>query len=275
MAAAAGLERRHQDLVGGEGGGDLGRGAGDGDAVAGRGGGADERVRVARVPDHQHPAVVGGVAGAADEGRTLRWDSVVVDARLDADGRTVGIEDLTVDFHVGDDVTVTTSRDPIAGADPVSGEVLGRRLDGSRFPQEVRRNRVPRSTRTECPVAIRKASRSPAAVSIPPRDGGRSSLPVSRTWSSRPASLPSSALISLSTMDRNMKSPAEQQASGNWKQFKGKLKEAWGSLTDDELDRLEGRRDQLEGMIEERTGETRADIQRRLDTMSRDHGYRW
>ena len=76
-------------------------------------------------------------------------------------------------------------------------------------------------------------------------------------------------------MDRNMKSPAEQQASGNWKQFKGKLKEAWGSLTDDELDRLEGRRDQLEGMIEERTGETRADIQRRLDTMSRDHGYRW
>jgi len=39
---------------------------------------------------------------------------------------------------------------------------------------------------------------------------------------------------------------------GNWKQVKGKVKEKWGKLTDDELDKMNGRRDQLEGKIQER-----------------------
>jgi uncharacterized protein YjbJ (UPF0337 family) len=34
---------------------------------------------------------------------------------------------------------------------------------------------------------------------------------------------------------------------GNWKQFKGKAKEKWGRLTDDDLDVINGRQDQLEG----------------------------
>ena len=37
------------------------------------------------------------------------------------------------------------------------------------------------------------------------------------------------------------------QISGGWKQFKGKAKEKWGKLTDDDLDILEGKRDQLIG----------------------------
>ena len=32
---------------------------------------------------------------------------------------------------------------------------------------------------------------------------------------------------------------------GNWKQMKGKVKEQWGKLTDDDLDEISGRRDQL------------------------------
>ena len=36
---------------------------------------------------------------------------------------------------------------------------------------------------------------------------------------------------------------------GNWKQVKGKVKEQWGKLTDDDLDEISGRRDQLEGKI--------------------------
>jgi uncharacterized protein YjbJ (UPF0337 family) len=40
----------------------------------------------------------------------------------------------------------------------------------------------------------------------------------------------------------------------NWKQVKGKVKEKWGKLTDDELDKMNGRRDQLEGKIQERYG---------------------
>lgn len=38
---------------------------------------------------------------------------------------------------------------------------------------------------------------------------------------------------------------------GNWKQFKGKAKEQWGKLTDDQLDTINGKREQLAGRIQE------------------------
>ena len=41
---------------------------------------------------------------------------------------------------------------------------------------------------------------------------------------------------------------------GNWKQFTGKAKEKWGQLTDDDLTQINGRRDQLEGMLQQRYG---------------------
>ena len=41
---------------------------------------------------------------------------------------------------------------------------------------------------------------------------------------------------------------------GNWKQFKGKVKEQWGMLTDDDLSQIAGKRDQLEGKIQQRYG---------------------
>jgi uncharacterized protein YjbJ (UPF0337 family) len=41
---------------------------------------------------------------------------------------------------------------------------------------------------------------------------------------------------------------------GNWKQAVGKVKEQWGKLTDDDLDVVAGRRDQLAGKLQERYG---------------------
>lgn len=41
---------------------------------------------------------------------------------------------------------------------------------------------------------------------------------------------------------------------GKWKQFRGKVKEQWGRLTDDELDRIDGRRDQVVGLLQEKYG---------------------
>jgi len=41
---------------------------------------------------------------------------------------------------------------------------------------------------------------------------------------------------------------------GNWKQLLGKAKEQWGQLTDDDLNVVAGRRDQLAGKIQERYG---------------------
>ncbi|MEZ4697982.1 MAG: CsbD family protein [Rhodothermales bacterium] len=66
----------------------------------------------------------------------------------------------------------------------------------------------------------------------------------------------------------DIKSPTGQQVSGNWKQLVGKVKETWGELTDDDLDKFNGQRDQLEGLIEERTGESRAAIRRTIDKLS-------
>ncbi len=44
------------------------------------------------------------------------------------------------------------------------------------------------------------------------------------------------------------------QIAGNWKQLKGKVKEQWGKLTDDDITVIEGKRDQLVGRVQERYG---------------------
>ena len=51
---------------------------------------------------------------------------------------------------------------------------------------------------------------------------------------------------------------------GNWKQFKGSVKEQWGKLTDDDLDYVEGKRDQLAGKIQEAYGIGRDEADRQL-----------
>ena len=55
------------------------------------------------------------------------------------------------------------------------------------------------------------------------------------------------------------------RVEGNWKQFKGHVKEQWGQLTDDDLDQIEGRRDQLEGKIQERYGKARDEVRDEVD----------
>ncbi|KIF83535.1 CsbD family protein [Noviherbaspirillum autotrophicum] len=42
--------------------------------------------------------------------------------------------------------------------------------------------------------------------------------------------------------------------AGNWTQLKGKVKEQWGKLSDDQLDMIAGQRDQLVGKIQEAYG---------------------
>ena len=52
------------------------------------------------------------------------------------------------------------------------------------------------------------------------------------------------------------------RAAGVWKQLKGKVKEKWGKLTDDEIDQLEGKGDQLAGKLQERYGMQRDEAER-------------
>jgi uncharacterized protein YjbJ (UPF0337 family) len=47
------------------------------------------------------------------------------------------------------------------------------------------------------------------------------------------------------------------EIKGSWRQYRGRIKEKWGELTDDDLDRIDGKKDQLLGMLQNRYGRTR------------------
>jgi len=53
---------------------------------------------------------------------------------------------------------------------------------------------------------------------------------------------------------------------GNWKEFKGRVKQQWGKLTDDDLTRIEGKRDELEGILQQRYGYAQDVTRREIDT---------
>ncbi len=52
---------------------------------------------------------------------------------------------------------------------------------------------------------------------------------------------------------------------GNWKTAKGKVREQWGKLTDDDLDVVAGKRDQLVGMIQHRYGRSKESVEKEVD----------
>jgi uncharacterized protein YjbJ (UPF0337 family) len=56
------------------------------------------------------------------------------------------------------------------------------------------------------------------------------------------------------------------QVQGNWKQFKGQVKQQWGKLTDDDLDRIEGKRDELAGRIQARYGIAKDQVDKEIDS---------
>ena len=51
---------------------------------------------------------------------------------------------------------------------------------------------------------------------------------------------------------------------GAWHQIKGKLKEKWGKLTDDDLKQIEGKGEQLAGRLQERYGMQRDEAERQV-----------
>ncbi|MAY83743.1 MAG: general stress protein CsbD [Flavobacteriales bacterium] len=57
----------------------------------------------------------------------------------------------------------------------------------------------------------------------------------------------------------------EEQIKGNWNQIKGKLKEEYAELSEDDLVFEEGKTDQLIGKIQEKTGKTKLEIQEFID----------
>ena len=56
---------------------------------------------------------------------------------------------------------------------------------------------------------------------------------------------------------------------GNWKQMKGSVREQWGKLTDNDLEQIAGKKDQLVGRIQERYGISREVAQQQADQWAR------
>lgn len=57
----------------------------------------------------------------------------------------------------------------------------------------------------------------------------------------------------------------EDILKGQWKQVRGQVKQWWGMLTDDDLDKINGKRDQLIGKLQEKYGYSKEQANRQID----------
>jgi len=63
-----------------------------------------------------------------------------------------------------------------------------------------------------------------------------------------------------------------EELKGRWNEIRGRIKEKWGQLTDDDLRQAEGNSDQLVGLIQRKTGEGREQITKFFDSMMEEGG---
>ncbi len=59
----------------------------------------------------------------------------------------------------------------------------------------------------------------------------------------------------------------KDKLAGNWNVVKGKLKQKYGNLTDDDLAYVEGQEDELLGRIQKRTGKTKEELKKFIDDL--------
>lgn len=56
-----------------------------------------------------------------------------------------------------------------------------------------------------------------------------------------------------------------EQIKGNWNQLKGKVREKWGKLTNDDVEAVQGQTEQLQGKLQERYGIAKEEAEKRVD----------
>ena len=55
---------------------------------------------------------------------------------------------------------------------------------------------------------------------------------------------------------------------GDWKQMAGKVKQKWGNLTDDDMMKMKGKREELEGVLQTRYGYNKDQVKKEIDSWS-------
>jgi len=67
------------------------------------------------------------------------------------------------------------------------------------------------------------------------------------------------------TTNKGGKDMNRDQESGEWQRWRGKVKEKWDDLTDDDLDKIEDKRDQVIGKIQQKYGIAKREAEKRVD----------
>lgn len=62
----------------------------------------------------------------------------------------------------------------------------------------------------------------------------------------------------------------KEELNGQWNEVKGRLQENWGQLTEDDLSRVKGSTDQLVGVVQQKTGASRREVEEFLTSMFSD-----
>ena len=111
--------------------------------------------------------------------------------------------------------------------------------------------------------------RSAKLAAISPQDLDREFVPVART----PAAVLADSDKRTRTTGATSVSPAlvrnGDTMKGDWKQIKGKIREKWGDFTDDELDRVQGRREQFEGLLQKKLGIAKDEVKKQVDAFEK------
>lgn len=56
------------------------------------------------------------------------------------------------------------------------------------------------------------------------------------------------------------------QIEGKWKEYKGRAREVWGDLTDDEFDKVAGKRDRMVGLVQQKYGKAKDVAEKEVDS---------
>lgn len=60
---------------------------------------------------------------------------------------------------------------------------------------------------------------------------------------------------------------SEQISRGRWRELKGKIREQWGDISEDELEKTKGNIDQIAGKIQKKYGESVDGARRKLNSI--------
>ncbi|MCB0035268.1 MAG: CsbD family protein [Anaerolineales bacterium] len=66
-------------------------------------------------------------------------------------------------------------------------------------------------------------------------------------------------------MSNHSKGSTQNMLEGNWKQLKGRVQQAWGELTNDDVDRINGSRTELAGILQEKYGKAQHEVEKEID----------